>query len=306
MAVATLKKDAMFFLGGLTVGIFIFGENIDHLFKHFWNSSAMGRFTLPELTGLPIGVLVFLIVVMALLLFWLVEYVENRLNQRSTDRRQLRIKLIAGGVITLAALLVMIMGQPTVAEKWDRIADEAGPMLEKREVQIEPAELLDFIANDLVQVALLDVRDEGDFNLFHLRDARRVTLDDLPTLAEKDYLNRPANTLFVVMSNDEIRATEAWKILKAQSIENTYILEGGINNWLDTYNQPAAEHHEDQLTGMLPVKDHDAPAGQDILGYKFNAALGASYAAADPDPHHFEMEYTHKVKMKVKKAAGGG
>ena len=43
-----------------------------------------------------------------------------------------------------------------------------------------------------------------------------------------------ANTLFVTISNDEAAATEAWKILKAESVQNVYILEGGVNRWLDT------------------------------------------------------------------------
>ncbi len=266
----------------------------------------MGRFTLSELFGLPIGVLVFLIVVMALLLFWLAEYVENRLNQRETDRKQIPYKLAGAGVITFVAFIVMVIGQPTVTDKWNQIADEAQPLLDNREVQIESAELLDFIANDLVQVVLLDVRDETDYNLFHIRDAQHTNLDDLPMLAEKDYLNRPGNTLFVTISNDEQRATEAWKILKAQSIENSYILEGGINNWLALYNEAEAVHNEKRLSEYVPVLDNSIPAGQDILQYRFESALGVNYAAADPDPHHYETEYTHKVKMKVKKAAGGG
>jgi 3-mercaptopyruvate sulfurtransferase SseA len=34
------------------------------------------------------------------------------------------------------------------------------------------------------------------------------------------------------MSNDEAAATEAWKVLVAESVQNIYILEGGVNNWL--------------------------------------------------------------------------
>ena len=306
MAVATLKKDGMFFLAGLSVGIIAFGENIDHFFTHFWNSSFLGRFTLPEMLGLPIGVIVFLVVIMALLLFWLVEVVEDRINKTENRREHLRGKLWGAGAITLVALIVMVMGQPTMLDKWNQIAAEDQPLLDKREVQIEPAELLNFIANDLVQVVLLDVRAEADFNLFHLRDAQRVDLADLPEMAEKDFLNRPGNTLFVVMSNDEGRATDAWKILKAESIENTYILEGGINNWLALYNEAEAVHDEKQLATYIPVLDSSIPAGQDLLQYRFDTARGDNYAAADPDPHHYETEYTHKVKMKVKKAAGGG
>ena len=46
----------------------------------------------------------------------------------------------------------------------------------------------------------------------------------------------PANTVFVTMSSDESAATEAWKMLKAASVPNVYILEGGVNNWIRTYS----------------------------------------------------------------------
>ncbi len=306
VAVSTFKKDGMFFVLGLAAGIFLFGENVDALFQGFWNSSNWGRFTLPELLGLSTGVVVFLIVIMALVLFVLVEYVENRMNKRKTNRSHLPYKYTGAGIMAVLAFIVMIIGQPTVEDKWEWMSDKTQPLLDKREVQIEPAELLAFIENDLVHVELLDVRNESDYNLFHIQDARLVALSELAKLAEKDLLGRPANTLFVVMSNEEDCATLAWKTLKAQSIQNAYILEGGINNWLDTYNVLTSDHEGENMPKFLPIHDSNIPVGQDLLQYHFDAALGSNYAAADPDPHHFDLEYESRVKMKVKKAAGGG
>jgi len=305
VALATFKKDGMAFVAGLTVGIFAFGENIDHLFNDFWNSSNLGRFTLADLFGVPIGVIVFIIIVVALLLFWLVEYVEDRLNGTHARRDNLVWKLTGAEILVALALLVMIKGQPGTAEKWDRIAAVEQPRLDRREVQISPAELLDFIRNDLVRTELIDVRKENYFNLFHIQDAERVDLKDLSELAEKDYLQKPANTLFVVMSNDEQKATEAWKIIRAHSVENVYILAGGINGWLSTFNQLVSE--SDPLEGDIPIPAKDlADLNNDVLRYEFKAAMGSYYAAADPDLHEHKLEYVPKVKMKVKKAAGGG
>ena len=72
-----------------------------------------------------------------------------------------------------------------------------------------------------------------------------------------------ANTLFVTMSNDEAAATEAWKILQAESLPNVYILEGGINGWLDTY-----AHDE------FDAQDHVVDHAPDKLAYRFQAATG--------------------------------
>jgi len=305
VALATFKKDGIAFVLGLSVGIFLFGENIDALFSRFWNSSNLGRLTLMDLFQLPAGVLVFFIVMMALALFWLVEYVEDQVNGRQDRSKQLKGKLVGAAAISLVALFVMMKGQPTVADKWQLIADGEQKRLDQRDVQIAPAEMLEFIENDLVRTRLIDVREESDFNLFHIIDAERIELAQLPRLAEKEYLQEPANTLFIVMSNDESAATEAWKILRAQSIENVYILENGINGWLDTFSELIIE--SDPLSGDLPVPSKRLTSVEDDgLRYVFPAALGSNYSVSDPDLHEYEFEFTPKVKMKVKKAAGGG
>ena len=76
VSIATLKLDGIFFFMGLVAGVFAFGETVG-LFNEFWNSGFMGRFTLPELLNMEIGVVVFLVVVMALLMFLLFGWVHN-------------------------------------------------------------------------------------------------------------------------------------------------------------------------------------------------------------------------------------
>ncbi|HMQ56464.1 MAG TPA: rhodanese-like domain-containing protein, partial [Anaerolineae bacterium] len=201
--------------------------------------------------------------------------------------------------------VVMLSRQPTAQEKGGRIAAQKQPLLDSRGVQTHPAELLAYIDNDQVEVIMLDLRAEKDFNLFHLQDAQRVTLSQLPSLV-KTLLQMPANTLFVTMSNDEGQATEAWKLLVAESLTNVYILEGGINHWLDTFNIEPNVGVEGLAVAMLPRPRADVPNGSDFLRYDFPAALGSQYPAAAPEPHNYELEYTPKVKLQVKQVTGGG
>ena len=235
VAVATLKKDGMFFVLGLFAGIFVFGETIDNWLSDFWNSSYMARFTLPELFGLPTGLVVVGIIVMAVILFWLAEKVEVWMGGASPKKEQRVYKLVGAGALILIALMVAFIGQPTSADKWQQMAAEKQPALDNREVFIHPAELLEYVYNDRVDVVMLDMRAERDYNLFHVEDAWLVSQDDLPELAHT-LLEKPVNTLFVTMSNDEAAAIEAWKTLAAESVPNVYNLEGGVNNWLNTFN----------------------------------------------------------------------
>ena len=145
-----------------------------------------------------------------------------------------------------------------------------------------------------MKVILLDVRSEADYNLFHLQDAVRLPVADV--LAQVPAFHfEPANAVFVVMSNDETAATEAWKLLAAESVPNIYILEGGVNNWLATFAD--ADFQAAYAT---------SGSGDDQLHYTFAAALGDRYPAAAPNPAKFTLEYVPKVQLELKRAPTSG
>ncbi|MBM3121701.1 MAG: sulfurtransferase [Chloroflexi bacterium] len=293
VSTATLKIDGALFLLGAFVGVFAFGET-EHLFDAFWHSGYYGRLTLMEVFGLPTGVVVLLVVLMALFMFWGAEHLERIFGQRDL-KREPRLRYAGAGALVLVALAVLIIGQPDAADKWARISTAREAALTAREVQIAPGELLASLGDDKLNVVMLDVRSEADFNLFHLQGAQHVALDELPALVPSLLHEPAAVTVTVVMSNDEAAATQAWKTLQAESIANVYVLEGGINQWIATFGAGDA--------AIVPVA---VDAGSDRLAYTFPAALGARYEAARPSPHEWELEYTPKIKLERKRSPSGG
>ena len=261
----------------------------------------MGRFTLFEWLGLAPGVVVVLVVLMALFMFWGGEKLEAAFGGRGIVARggTRRVKMFGAVALLAVAALVMVIGQPSARDRWERIAPEKEVLLRERQVQIHPGELIDLARNPMVNLLMLDVRDEVEYNLFHLIDARRVELDDLANAAQMgDLLNLSNSSVIVLVSNDETKATEAWKLLTAQSVLNVYILEGGINNWLDLFGHLGHERCAEL-----------APTGNgSTLRHVFESAVGADQPGADPDSHgdHHELEYTPKVKLQKKRAISGG
>jgi hypothetical protein len=145
-----------------------------------------------------------------------------------------------------------------------------------------------------LKLVLLDVRQEAEYNLFHLADAEHVALEQIASIVPALQLE-PSNTVFLLMSNDELAATEAWKVLVALSVPNVYILEGGINGWLEAF---AGED-----TRILPISE---PVGEDKLRFTFEQALGAAYHCAEPDPHDYDLEYEERLKLELKRGPTGG
>ena len=171
-------------------------------------------------------------------------------------------------------------------------ADEA---LAKRLVQITPAELFKTRYDQKVILTLLDVRPEADYNLFHVHGAQNFPLDNLkahiPTLLAK----AAPNAIYVVMSNDETLATQAWKTLTAESIPNVYILEGGINNWITVFGETDPE--------IKPVSG----SADEQLKFLFPAALGDRYECSDPSPIENEkIKFTPKIQLQIKRDKSGG
>jgi rhodanese-related sulfurtransferase len=180
--------------------------------------------------------------------------------------------------LILAAAGLAWHGQPSALEKWHYLAPELEPRLVQREVQIDPAEMLQLMHDDYIDLRVIDVRDESDWNLFHLWGAQRIALDQLEH-HRKSFTALPANGVIVFVSNDEIRATDAWKrVMATASKPNAYILAGGINRWLDEFAGHAAASGDPQ---------HVTPDG--TLRYPLKWAMGSRHPAALPNQHYFEQ-----------------
>lgn len=305
VSASTGKIDGIVFVLGAIFGVWAFGETVEGYWQ-WWNTSGYyGRVTLMDAFGLSTGVVVLLVVLMALFMFWGGEQLERIIGKRDISKEP-KLRYAGAGLLVVGALAVLVIGQPTISEKYarlvvnrkvDALTIQVRPdeLLANREVQIHPGELLATMGNNSLNLVMIDVREEADYNLFHLQGAQHIPLAGI-TAAVPALLSEPkTNTVYVLMSNDEAAATEAWKLLMAESVPNVYILEGGLNLWLNIF---AAEE-----TRITPTP---APPGSDRLGYTFQAAMGDNYEAAAPSPHEWLIQYTPKIKLEMKRSLSGG
>jgi rhodanese-related sulfurtransferase len=209
-----------------------------------------------------------------------------------------RLQLAGAALLLLASVALALHGQPNPEQKWAYMAPQHRHLLDERLVYIDPAELLSLMNDDYIQLVVYDVRNERDWNLFHLVDSERIPLESLPGQRDR-LLALPENAVVVLVSNDEKLATEAWKHLMVIAKPNAYILEGGLNHWLDIYGvrpEDAGEH------------DRAAVVRQDgTMRHPFAQALGDRHAAAQPDEHHLPARsYEKRVRLIKKIAKAGG
>lgn len=204
---------------------------------------------------------------------------------------------VSGAVLLLlVASGLAWYGQPSPGEKWAFLESELGPRLTDRQVQIEPAELVELIRNDYIDLQLIDVRQERDWNLFHLWGAERVPTEELPVHRQR-FAELPSNGVIVFISNDEATATAAWKLVMATaSRPNAYILAGGINRWLDEFSP--------DKDGYVRIVEEEP---DETLRHPIKWALGSRHPASLPDPHLTEsVEFVKKVKLQKRLVRKGG
>ena len=303
-AASTGKIDGIFFVLGGFFGAFLFGETEKYFDQWYTNSGYFGRLTLDQVFGIPIGVVVLLVVLMALFMFWGAEQLERIFGKKDLSREP-KLRFAGAGVLFALALAVVFIGQPSFEEKYSKVnitRDVAGKpvvfnadnALDQRLMQVSPAEMFKTIYNQKVNLIMLDVRPESDYNLYHVNGALNVPLDQLPRIIPDLLTEPPANSVFILMSNDETAATDAWKQLVASSVPNVYILEGGVNNWITFFGENE---------GFQPVSS----AGDDQLKYIFPAALGSKYESCDPNPQEYEtLDFEARIKLQLQRDKSGG
>ncbi len=79
------KIDAYWFLGGSFLGILIFGEGYP-LWETLYNSKYLGSVKLSDTLGLSDGVLAFLVIIVALAMFWVGELAEKKFSRKDIMR----------------------------------------------------------------------------------------------------------------------------------------------------------------------------------------------------------------------------
>ncbi|MBU2515156.1 YeeE/YedE family protein [bacterium] len=297
VALASLKLDGLFFVGGVLFGIFVFGETIDSTFSGFWNSNYFGRLTLQDLLGLDAGVVVFLVVIIALAMFLGAEKIEQ--ISRGTKRilpLNRKFNLTAAAGLTIVALVVMVMGQPSVAERWSQLPPETRQKLTDKSVFVEPIEMLHVMKGRNVKPVLFDIRTEARFNLFHIIDSTWISESEFDNSELIRDLKTATDSVYFIISDDEEKAANIWKTLTAQKVPNVYILDKGVSGWISYFS-----HHSPESVGLESEKTTE------FYHHLFQKAVGANHELSNPDFHHYkDVSFSPKVKLSRTKAAAGG
>jgi hypothetical protein len=84
-AAAIGKVDAIFFILGSLIGIFLFGEAFP-LLESFYKASYLGPVKFSDFIGVSDGMMAFIVVIIAMFMFWLGEKAEKRFKREDITK----------------------------------------------------------------------------------------------------------------------------------------------------------------------------------------------------------------------------
>jgi hypothetical protein len=84
-AAAIGKIDAMYFIGGSILGIYLFGQTYP-IWESLHNAAHLGTIKLSETIGMKDGILGLIVIVAAVMMFWLGEKAEKRFKREDISK----------------------------------------------------------------------------------------------------------------------------------------------------------------------------------------------------------------------------
>lgn len=163
---------------------------------------------------------------------------------------------------------------------------------------VSPDELAEKIIQKDPSIQLVDVRNPREFELFNLPGAINIPLQDILSEQYTDMLNQ-GTKMNIFYSNGSTEANEAWLLTRQLGYPNNYVLQGGLNYWMETI--------------FNPEKPAGISSNDEIAKYDFRKAAsmalgGGSVALASPaaDAGKSDSPKPGVVPVKKKKKASGG
>jgi rhodanese-related sulfurtransferase/uncharacterized membrane protein YedE/YeeE len=234
------KVDAMIFVVGMFIGIFLFGE-FYHIFEPVYFGGSMGNIFVFESLGMSREWFALMLIVVALIAFKVTQMIEDNINNIPGSVKSRRPSYLLPTVIAVAAGVLLIVLPPQPRSDWS----ETGPQtLLKKMAGGEHLVTVDETAYSLMNgderpMVLVDVRNPDEYNLFSLPGAINIPVDQLLEHRYTQFLES-ADHRIVFYSNSNTLATEAWLAASRAGISNLLVLEGGLNGFVNTifYYEP--------------------------------------------------------------------
>lgn len=231
------KIDGILFLIGAVGGSILFNEFFP-VIKPLYIAGDQGTQMIYENLGISRTWFVFLFTLMAVGVFWLCEWIEQKRRVPSPYWGSPFLKAFSLALVVIAGCLFLLDPvSPLTAGDSETMLLQS---VDSAQDHIEPEELADRLTSGAADLIVVDVRSESEFNAFHIRGAINIPLAQL---AEElaPYQNRG---MIVLYSNGMTHPAQARDSLQRRGFNNAYLLTDGMIGFRERCLKPVSLRSE--------------------------------------------------------------
>jgi rhodanese-related sulfurtransferase len=199
-------------------------------------------------------------------------------------------------MILLILAVVIAMVPQNTTKPYKLTAEELLAEIRTGTQFVSPDEVADKIVQKDPSIQLIDVRNPREFDMFSLPGAINIPLQNIFSEENADILNQ-GTKMNIFYSNGSTEANEAWLLTRQLGYQNNYVLQGGLNYWMETIMNP-------EKPGVLAANDE--VARYDFRKAASSALGGGSVTSIAPAAKDASAPKPGVVPVKKKKKASGG
>jgi len=231
-AAAIGKVDAMWFLLGSVIGVYLFAEGYP-IFEGLYKATDMGSPQAFDSLGISQGLFAFLLTFVAIFAFWAVSYIESKNNNRKIPTlAQLKPYIlfsVIGIVLGFSALFLPSKQDYLLAKIQDK------EFIANYDIEVMPTDELAFLLMDEdTRLRIFDCRPKNQFEKFALPNAMNITHKMLFEKEMHKFLSLSDKiNVFVCRTSAEARKTAI--LAKELGYDNVKVLDGGMKQFRKDY-----------------------------------------------------------------------
>ncbi|MGC9043472.1 MAG: YeeE/YedE thiosulfate transporter family protein [Myxococcota bacterium] len=230
-AAAIGKIDAMIFVGGAFIGVFIFAEGYP-LFESLYKASYLGSPRISDTLGISPNLFAFLITAVALMAFYAVTLIEKKVNRQEMkfiNLNQTNLIITATGIVLLLLTISFTEKRTTLL----KVANDEN-FVKNYPVEEMAVDELAFRLMDKYdgRIQIIDFRKEKEFNEWSLPGSTLFTVDNLFEKEPAQFL-RYKGMENVFVAEDELTERKMAVIALKMGYKRIKILKGGLRAFRD-------------------------------------------------------------------------
>jgi rhodanese-related sulfurtransferase/uncharacterized membrane protein YedE/YeeE len=228
-AAAIGKIDAMFFVGGGILGVFLFGE-LYPLYKGFYDSTSLGPIMVFDSLGISRGAFAFLLIAAALAAFVVTTAIEKRANKTSAPSLEFPLLKHAAFSFVLLVLGVLFLIAPDRKSHLMAMVSDPDYLAANPAAIMDSDELAFRIVDREPKLQVIDIRSPEAF--------AKISLPGSLNIAPRDFFSKDNAGLFskghlkkVLVGDNAAQEHSACLLLARLGYENLAVLEGGFDEF---------------------------------------------------------------------------